>query len=167
MQKRELIGWLTDEQQKWELLLVAIGESRMERRGVNRSRTWHMRDLIAHLTLWQRWLITRMRAAITADAAPVPPWPAELTTDDDINAWIFAHARDLTLAEVLAGMRATLADSLQVVHELPDEIAIETIQGKFHAVRLGSERFAAGEFFHHFHDDHAAHVRAWLERGDR
>jgi hypothetical protein len=28
----------------------------------------------------------------------------------------------------------------------------------------GDERYVAGEFFYHFHDDHEPDVLAWLER---
>lgn len=35
MNKRELLQWFTEEQQKWELLLAAIGQNRMDQSGVN------------------------------------------------------------------------------------------------------------------------------------
>lgn len=36
------------------------------------------------------------------------------------------------------------------------------VEAKFPVIWVGDQRFAVGEFFHHFYDDHAADVRAWL-----
>src|SRR5689334_10132335 len=76
--KQQLLKWLTDEQQKWELILAAIGESRMETVGVNRTGNWTMRDLIAHLSAWQRWNIAKIRAAVNSQPDPAPVWPNDL-----------------------------------------------------------------------------------------
>jgi hypothetical protein len=53
---------------------------------------------------------------------------------------------------------------LAAIRDLPDDFPIETIDGKFHPVRVDDQYFAVGEFFHHFYDEHATDVLAWLER---
>jgi hypothetical protein len=55
MKKSELLNWLQEEYQQWELLLVAIGQKRMNQSGV--SGEWSMRDIVAHLTGWQQRLV--------------------------------------------------------------------------------------------------------------
>jgi hypothetical protein len=52
MNKLDLLKWLTEVQQKWEFLLAAIGEMRMAQPDVNGD--WSKRDIVAHLTEWQR-----------------------------------------------------------------------------------------------------------------
>ncbi|HSJ57348.1 MAG TPA: hypothetical protein VLC95_09220 [Anaerolineae bacterium] len=46
-----------------------------------------------------------------------------------------------------------------VIESLPDDVVIEP---DWHLVWVNDQRFPAGEFFDHFHDDHEADVRAWL-----
>ena len=61
MNKPELRKWLKEEQEKWDLIIAAIGETRMAQVGVNGD--WSMQDIVAHLTGWQRWLVIRLQAA--------------------------------------------------------------------------------------------------------
>jgi hypothetical protein len=161
MNKAELLTWLMEEQQKWELLLAAIGETRMEQAGVNGD--WSMRDIVAHLTGWQRWLVARLQAAAQGQPEPSPPWPAEVTTDDATNTWIYETNRTRSARQVLDDAAAVYAQLAETLNGLPDDCRIESINAKFHVVWIGEQQFAVGEFFHHFYDDHAADVRAWLE----
>ncbi len=160
MNKLELIKWLREEEQKWELLLAAIGETRMAQPGVNGD--WSMRDIIAHLTGWQRWLVARLQAAAAGQAEPPPPWPADLKAEEEINAWIYAANRQQSVRCVLDEAHALSAQLLAILQALPDDSRIELIEAKFPVIWVGDQRFAVGEFFHHFYDDHAADVRAWL-----
>ena len=160
MNKPELLRWLMEEQQKWELLLAAIGEERMAQPGVNGD--WSMRDIIAHLTGWQRWLVARLQAAGVGQPEPAPAWPTALTAEDDINAWIYETNRNRTVRQVVDDAHAVHEQLLATIQALPEACRIEAIEGKFHVIWVGEQRFAVGEFFHHFYDDHAADVRAWL-----
>ena len=56
---------------------------------------------------------------------------------------------------------------LAVIGELPDEVQIERIEPAYYFVWVGDKRFQPGEFFDHFHDDHEAEMRAWLERVEK
>lgn len=162
MNKQELIKWLTEEQQKWTLLIAAIGERRMEQAGVNGD--WSMRDIVAHLTGWQRWLGMRLQAAAAGQPEPPPPWPAEITAEEAINAWIYETNCQRSARYVLDDAAAVHEQLLTTLQALPDDCRIEVIEAKFPVIWVGGRRFAVGEFFHHFYDDHAADVRAWLEQ---
>ena len=162
MNKSQLLTWLMEEQLKWELLLAAIGEVRMEQSGV--CGDWSMRDIIVHLTGWQQWQVARLQAAGDGRAEPLPPWTANLTSDDEINAWIYEANRTRTVRQVLDDAQAVHEQLLLTLQGIPDDARIETIDGKFHVIWVSDQRFAVGEFFHHFYDDHAADVRVWLER---
>ncbi len=162
MNKLELLQWFTEEQQKWELLLAAIGQKRMDQSGLNGE--WPMRDLVAHLTGWQRWLVARLKAARDGQPEPPPPWPAELKTEDDINAWIYETNRKNDVRQVLEDAHQVYEQMRAAIQDLPDDAQIKTIESKFHVVWVNAQRFAVGEFFHHFYDDHLTDVRAWLSR---
>lgn len=160
MNKSELIKWLTEEQQKWELFIAAIGEQRLDQSGVNGD--WSMRDIIAHLTGWQHLLIAKLQAAAEGRSEPSPPWPAEFTSEDDINAWIYETNHQKTPQQVLEDAHNAHEQLLAIMQSLPEDSRIETIEGKFHVIWVNGQRFAVGEFFHHFYDDHAADVLTWL-----
>jgi len=57
-----------------------------------------------------------------------------------------------------------VAKGVTYIEGLPDDVLIEPA---WRLVRLGDERFPAGEFFDHFHDDHETDVRAWLARVEK
>ena len=160
MKKSELLNWLHEEYQEWEALLDRVGPARMEQPGVNGD--WSMKDLVAHMYYgWQPKLIAGMQAAQRGEPEPPPPWPANLQTDDEINAWIYEINQGRALDEVLDESDRFFQQLLAVIEDLPDDVHIEA-EGRL--VCLGDKRFRAGEFFDHFHDDHEADVRAWLAR---
>jgi hypothetical protein len=141
MEKCELLDNLQEENLQWEAFLDQIGLPRMETPGVNGA--WSIKDMLAHLTGWNRWLVIRMQAASKGEPPPLPPWPADLENDDDINAWLYEINHRRSLRDVLDESRLVLQQLL---------------------VWIGGQRFEAGEFFDHFHDDHEPDVRAWIKR---
>jgi hypothetical protein len=160
--KSELLSSLQDEYQKWEALLDQIGPTRMEQPGVNGD--WSMKDMVAHLTGWNRWLVARLEAAQRSEPEPLPPWPAHLQTEDEINAWIYESYRRRSLRQVLDESRHVFQQLLADIEGLPDKVRIEYIEPMYRLVWVGDERFEVSEFFDHFHDDHEPDVRAWLAR---
>jgi hypothetical protein len=159
MNKSELLNWLQDEYRQWEVFLDQIGPARMEQPGVTGH--WSIKDIVAHMVGWQPWLTARIQAAQRGEPQPLPPWPANLQTDDEINAWIYEAYRGRSAQEVLDESRQVFQQFLAVVESLPDDIQIEPA---YHIVQFGDQRFSTSEFFDHFHDDHESDIRAWLAR---
>ena len=157
MKKSELLNWMQEEYQKWEAFLDQIGPGRMDQPGVNGD--WSMKDIVAHLTGWNRWLVARLQAAGRSEPEPPPPWPAYLQTDDEINAWIYESNQGCSVRAVLDESHQVFQQLLAVIEGLPNEVLIEQ---EWHLVWLDDKRFPAGEFFDHFHDDHEPDIRAWL-----
>ena len=162
MTKSELLDWLQKEYQQWEVFLDQIGAVRMDQPGVNDN--WSMKDIVAHLTGWNRWLVARLHAAQRGEPKPPPPWPANLQMDDEINAWIYESNRGRSVREVLEESQQVFQQLFAVVESLPDDVRIER---DWRLVWLGDQRFPAGEFFDHFHDDHEPDIRAWLEQEEK
>lgn len=166
MNKAELLDWLQAEQRQWQAFLDQIGPKRMEQPGVTGD--WSMKDIVAHLTDWQPWMISRLKAAQRGEPAPSPPWPAEIQTDDEINAWIYEANHGRSVRDVLDRTQQGFQQLLAAVEGLPEDVRIETIRSgdrEYHLVWLNDQRFAPGEFFDHFHDDHEPEMRAWLAQG--
>jgi hypothetical protein len=165
MKKSELLNWLQEEYQQWEAFLDRIGPTRMDQPGVNGD--WSMKDIVAHLTGWNRWLVARLQAAQRSEPEPPPPWPAHLQTEDEINAWIYKSNHGRSVREVLGETHQVYQQLLAVIEGLPDEVRIERIEPAYHLVWVDDKRFLAGEFFDHFHDDHEPDIRAWLARVEK
>jgi hypothetical protein len=168
MEKSELLNWLRGEYQQLEALLEQVGPARMDQPGVNGD--WSMKDLVAHLAGWNRWLVARLGAARRGEPEPPPPWPAHLQSEDEINAWIHEANRGRSVTEVLDESHQIFQQLITVVEDLPEDVRIDQVhQGgrAYHLVWSGGQRFPVGEVFDHFHDDHEPDVRAWLARVER
>ena len=162
MKKSELLSWLQEEYRQWQEFLDQIGPTHMEQPGVNGD--WSMKDIVAHLTGWNRWLVARLQAAGRGEPEPPPPWPAHLQSEDEINTWIYESNRGRSVGEVLDETHQVHQQLLAVIAGLPDAVQIEP---EWRLVRLNDQRFPAGEFFDHFHDDHEPDIRAWLAREEK
>jgi hypothetical protein len=165
MNKSELIDWLQNEYRLWEELLEQIGPIRMDQPGVNGE--WSMKDIVAHLTGWNLWLITRLQSAHRGESEPPPPWPEHLQSEDEINAWIFASNRERSVGDVLDESRQLFQRLFTVMEDFSEDIQIEFVEPKFHIVWIGDQYFPVGEFFYHFHDDHEPDIRTWLARQEQ
>jgi hypothetical protein len=109
MTKSTFLADLHREQAQWEALLAQIGEARMDQGGV--AGEWSTKDIVAHPSGWRRRTVARLQAAQRGEADPAPPWPPQLQTDDQINAWLYESNRDRSVREVLT-------ESPQVVEQL-------------------------------------------------
>jgi hypothetical protein len=165
MKKSELLDWLREEYRQWEAFLDQVGTARMEQPGVNGD--WSMKDIVAHLTGWNRWLVLRLQAAGRSEPEPPPPWPAHIQTEDEINAWIYESNRGRSVREVIDETHQVHQQLLAVIEGLPGELQIEHIEPAYYLVWVNDKRFPASEFFDHFHDDHEPDVRAWLAREEK
>lgn len=170
MTKDQLLETLRGERARWESLIAEVGEERLAEPGVVGS--WSMKDLLAHLTAYQRTWGARIRGELTGvpptmrDLYDVEQFPegAENWTLDEQNDAIRANYASLPAPEVLAMWR-TSADLLtDGVSALPE--ADLTTAGRF--AWAGEQPLAeamAGDTYGHA-AVHAEQVRAWFGRGN-
>jgi len=168
--KADLLNWLHDQQRQWKALLDQFGPARLEQTGMAGGHA-SMKDLVAHLTGWNRKLVTQIQAAQRGEWEYVTPWPATLKTDDEINAWIYEAYRGRSLREILDESQEVFSQLFATIESLPDDTQIDTVRFDdthvFHPLWVGGQRIPAGEFFYHYRDDHAADVQAWLAVGEK
>jgi hypothetical protein len=158
MNKEELMGGLKQEYQDWQSLLDQIGVECMEQPGI--AGAWSIKDIVAHLTGWRRRTVGRLRAVQLGQPEPLPPWPAELETDDAINEWIYESNRAKSAGRILDESDAVFQQLLAVFEELPEEVLSDP--GRF--PWMEGRPLRAADFFAHFHDEHEPDMRAWLAR---
>jgi len=160
--KARALARIDAEAEEWSAI-VAAAEGRLEAPGVTDD--WSLKDVAAHLNGWRLDSLSKLEAEARGEIPPPSAWPDELTTDDEINAWIYQQNKDRPAADVMqetegAGRRLrSLVESVSEV-ELTDPTRFPSLEGG----SLG-ESIASGDFFGHFHDEHEADIRRWLEAG--
>jgi hypothetical protein len=155
--KAQLISDLHAENRQWEALLDEISPARMDRPIAPGQ--WSVRDIVAHIAGWRRRTVARLRAAARGEPEPPPEWPTHLGSDDEINDWLHAASRDQPVSAVLADSRQLFHDLVAAVEALPEEGLLEP--GRF--AWMGGEPLSARALFGHFHDEHEADMRRWLD----
>ncbi len=155
--KAQLLEELRDEQAQWEALLQDIGEEHMTQ---PIAADWSIKDIVAHLTGWRRRTVARIQAAVRHEPAPAPFWPPQLQTDDEINAWMYAADRDRPLADVLRESREVFEQLVEALTAFPEGELRDPTRFPW----LEGEPINGATFFGHFHDEHEADMRAWLEK---
>src|SRR5262245_31918389 len=124
MNKTELVTGLQEEYRSWQGLLDQIGPDRMDQPGV--AGDWSIKDIVAHLTGWRRRTVARIQAAQHGDPEPPPPWPAQLQTDDEINAWIYETNKKKPVPEVLDDSHQVFEQLLAAIECLPNQVFMDT-----------------------------------------
>jgi hypothetical protein len=162
MTKSELLQAIREQRANVDRVVAETGD-RMNEPGAMGD--WTMKDVIAHLTGWRQRSVARMEAAV-AQREPVLPWGVPEGADDydyeAINQRIHAANSIRTVEEVLAESRASFDQLEAAVAALSDD-------DLFSPSRFGWMRGAAlgpsviGGTVEHFHDEHEADIRAFLQ----
>lgn len=159
MDQSELIAGLQEEYRGWRELLDQIGPENMDDTGVTGH--WSIKDIVAHLTGWRRRTVARLEAAQRGDPEPPPPWPVQLQTDDEINAWIYNANHGKSVRQVLMDSHRVFEQLLTAIEGLPDQAFLDV--PRYLPWWEGSSLDSAA-FFAHFHEEHEPDMRAWLAR---
>jgi hypothetical protein len=109
---------LQAERTHWNALLAQIGPDRMEEPGV--ERTWSVKELVAHLTWYERQVVAGARQVLTTGTYTRPDKAA--LSMDERNARIAAESRSRPLGEVLAEADQVFGQLLAVLAACPAEL---------------------------------------------
>jgi hypothetical protein len=169
MDKSELQAWLHESYDEWEAFLDQIGAARMDEPGV--AGHWSVKDIVIHLTGWDRYVVARLQAARRGEPEPPPPWPADLQTDDEINAWLFERNHGRSVNEILADTQGLFQQIFTILEELPADTRVDTLRKsdgqELRLLWIGDKRFPISEFFDHFRADHEQGIRAWMAQQEK
>ena len=160
--KGEVLAAIDRERESWENLLAEVSENRMLEPGAMGE--WTFKDLVAHISGWRSRSLQRLEAASLGQTEPNPAWPADRTSDDEINAWIHEVNKDRLLGEVVGESRESFARLAAIVQMLPDEALSDPSYFPWLEGSALGPAVVSGEFFSHFPEEHEAEVRQWLER---
>ncbi len=153
MDKAKLLNHLRTSHAALEQILAALSDQQKTRPGVEGD--WSVKDVIAHLTFWQQWVIDRL-------AEGAPGRPAAPLDVDALNAAIYARSRDRSLADVLAGWRRSHRDLLAQVEALSQSELTDPARYVWTGGRPVWEEIAEESYGHA--RDHMAALRAWVKQ---
>jgi hypothetical protein len=118
MTKAALLAKLRTEHDAFETVLAPLTVAQMTTPGV--TGRWSIKDVLAHVTAWERCVLDRLQAALHGTA---PTCIAHAVTDEEtdrVNAQFCEEARPLSLRAVLAAFRATHQQMLDTIEALSD-----------------------------------------------
>lgn len=156
----EVLAAIERERAAWEALLAEVGEQRMLEPGPMGD--WTFKDLAAHLTGWRVRTLQRLEAAAHGQPEPAPVWPANLQSDDEINAWIQEVNEDRLLGEVIADSRESYARLAEIIQMLPAETLHNPTSFPWLGGQALGEAITNGALSGHLHEEHEPDIRAWL-----
>jgi hypothetical protein len=119
MTKATLLEKLQTEHDVFEAVLEPLSEALMTRPGV--TVIWSIKDVLAHVTAWERFVLDRLEAA---RRGTLPTFVVETGTPeaaDRMNALFYEEARLLPLSVVLAAFRATHQQMVDTIQALSDD----------------------------------------------
>jgi hypothetical protein len=160
--KDQILGMIKADQGAWTSLVAEVPVDRRDEPGPMGD--WSFRDLVSHLLAWRNRTIGRLQAAAAGAPRPANPWPAGVSEDDPINAWLRDQDAGRSSEELLEAYAASFGRLTAAVDALPEEsfVAESDTPGYFRWRDNTGE--VESDFSGHL-QDHADDVRAWLANG--
>src|SRR6476469_2870693 len=106
MTKPQLLATLLARRAAWDATLALVPPARMTEPGV--AGPWSVKDIIAHLTYYERWVADRLHEGLRGEA--YQPGDLDRLPFDERNDRIFQQRREQPLADALAASHAAFAD---------------------------------------------------------
>jgi hypothetical protein len=164
--KTQLLDIMRATRAEWETLMAEVGEARMSEPGV--EGVWAVRDIIAHLTAYERWTAVKTLADVRG-AEPThlellgrtDAPPADLE-EDAYNAWVTEYQRQRPLRDVLAENQRSYQHLLEAIEqlsepELKDPNRFTWLRGK------SLWQILPNQSYNHY-AMHMPAIRAWLHQ---
>jgi hypothetical protein len=159
MEKQHFIETMKTTRAGWEALLTEVGEPRMAVAGVTGD--WSVKDIVAHLTAWERRTVARLNAVRQGGTPEKAPWPPNLS-EEEINAWICEANRKRNLRDVLDDSRQVHDQVMKQLQSVTDEELNEP--GRFSWLDGNKlAEYIPGNTYEHY-QEHGELIRIWLAR---
>ena len=163
MAKAELLDKIATSYASWQALVDRVPRERMTEPGF--AGEWSLKDVLAHVTVYERWTADNLEADAHGEPAPqVVPWgpPDGNTADVDArNAAFQRHYRDTPLDEVLAAAHEHHQRLLAAIEGVAESDLNDPHKFAWTAGQPVWEAIAGNSYEHY--DDHQPGVRAWLD----
>lgn len=158
MNKKEILHALESEREKFLDLIEGFSPEELEQPGV--AGDWSIKDIIAHLSMWEGELVRMLWQAKRGETPSTAQFRGAPV--DTVNAQWFKLAKDRPLERILEDFHAVRNQTMHRVedfseHDLTDPKRYSWSKGKALWERIADDSFA-------HESEHAADVQAWLAR---
>jgi uncharacterized protein YdeI (YjbR/CyaY-like superfamily) len=167
MDKAKLINELEEEFQSWKAFLNGLVEAEIT--AEQRLEQLSIKDIVAHLTAWQKITVARMEAGWQNWEPQYPEWPADFDTDsqaetDKINAWIYDMYQYQSWLEVYREWSERFKHIVEIANAIPENYLLES--GKYPWLAgYPLSAVLTGTLEHH--QEHFEGLQLLLERDNR
>ncbi|MFX0061744.1 MAG: ClbS/DfsB family four-helix bundle protein [Candidatus Hermodarchaeota archaeon] len=158
--KKAFIKHLQTERSRIENMLAEMNSEQMELPGVQGD--WSVKNIIAHLTIWERRGIEWIKAAVQEKEPEVPLPRSGLFDIDQLNTRTYEESEDRSIEDILSEFHQVFWLLMNQVELLDEEQLDKIIQAKWTGNTPVPIRFMIAWRFIHY-QSHGRHIQAWLE----
>ena len=159
MTKAKLLEELRTARAEWDALMAEVGDDRMQIPGA--AGNWTVKDVIAHLTSFNRWFVNASEAHFRGELPPrdgtegMPP--------ETLNQHFYQLNKDKPLEQVLAESRQVYQRLLELVEAHTEEFLIQPQQFEGIPGTFVIWEILDGDNYGHSRE-HARSIRQWLDK---
>jgi hypothetical protein len=157
--KAELIAEMTREWGLLEALLSGLSEAQMTEPGAQGP--WSVKDMLAHLSAWEKVLLDRLGAALSGKPGQYPP----VLSDDDVhrfNARVYTESQERSLSAVQLEFRNLYTAVLTVVEAMDETFLTHPMPLDYPLDNLIAWQIIRANTGDHY-QEHRLALEAWLE----
>jgi len=159
MTKVRLLAELRVARAEWDALMEEVGEGRMTAPGA--AGDWSVKDVIAHLTSFDRWFVHASEAHFRGELPPLDG--TEGMSFEERNQFFYQQARHRPLAGVLAESRQVFQRLLEMMEAHSEEFLTQPQHFEGAPGPVLVWKLLEGDVYGHYRD-HMRSIRARLER---
>lgn len=156
MDKNGVLDAMHKRYRELDALISPLSEKQLTIPGVNGA--WSIKDVVAHLTSWNRFALAALQAAVQGNE---PVYPVDISLDDDVVNEQFYQANKLKpLNEVRSEFRVTFLQMIEAIEALSEEALFDPQRFSW---RNGRPLYliVLGSGYGHY-EEHIEQIRAWL-----
>lgn len=143
-----------------EEILAPLDETRMTTSGVNGD--WSIKDILAHLAIWHRYLLDRLQAAARNENPTLYAMSPDDEEVDRLNEQFYQENKSRALDEIMTGFRSSYLQIVEAVQAMKEEDLTDA--QRFSWTRgIPLWRFVAGDTYEHYLE-HIGPIKEWLAK---
>jgi hypothetical protein len=124
---------------------------------------WSVKDHLAHLEAWERYLLALLERRSPSTALGIDLATIRSTEDDPLNELIREPTKTQSLAQVLADLRNTHERLLAAIATLPED-DLERLAADYQPDELADDPDSIARWITHICDEHMREHIEWLQR---
>jgi hypothetical protein len=156
MTKAKLLDILKARRAEFDAALALVPESRMTQPGA--AGYWSVKDVVAHLTYYERWMADRLHEALRGEV--YTPGPLDFIHWDERNAVIYEQNKDRALDDVRAESIGVFRRLIEGVESHAESFLIEPQQFEGAPAPILIWDMLRSEVYDHYRQ-HIPSIEAW------